>query len=312
MEYIYREKVLIWPHRQYSDIVVLAGSRLKGSPLSTVLLRGKFKLITHMIVIFLQRIARVLFSDSTTNRSMEPLELSLDDGATDYQPLEPLVEKEAKGDTDEKSRVMDETCLVEEVLLEYSRHSDSKYRVQDYSKNLLEESLVASPSANKSGVPEEEYDGKMTCTPLVNAPKSQCSELSINPSPSRSPFSNSFLSPSSRAPLKALAQSTPKPSISSSTGCHVVENDQSLIEELETRNRDSPSLPCDKALIQNEVDVSCHPLQENCKLDSSDVTFGSPSRSFELAMAREADKLCSRVERDSRTSGLGMECSTIL
>lgn len=246
---------------------------------------------------------------------MESLELSLDDGVTDYQPLDPLVEKDAKGDTDEKSGVTDESCLVEEVLLEYSRHSDSKYREQDYSKNLLEESLVASPSANKSGVPEEEYDRKVTCTPLVNVPRSQYSELSINPSPLHSPFSNSFLSPSSRAPLKALAQSTPKTSISSSTGFHAVENDQSLIKELDTglpRNRDSPSLPCDKALIQNEVDVSCHPLQENCKLDSSDVTFGSPSRSFELAMAREADKLCSRVERDSRTSGLGMECPTVL
>ena len=269
-----------------------------------------------MIVIFLQRIARVLFSASTTNRSMEPLELSLDDTITDYQPLDPLVEKEAKEDSDEKSGVTEESCLVEEVLLEYSCDNDTKYRDQDCSKNLLEESIVASPSGNKFSVSEEDYDGKVTFTPMVNVPRSQNSELSINPSPLHSPFSNSFLSPPSRAPLKALAQSTPKPSISTSAGFHVVENGQSLLKERHAslpRNRDSLSLLCDKArIIQSECGVTCLALEENCKLFSSDVTFGSPSRSFELAMAREADKLCSRVERDSRTSGLGMTCFTVL
>ena len=261
-------------------------------------------------MISLQRIARVLFSGSATSKSLEPLELSLDDAVTNQQPLDHFDTKDSDKDTVETT---EGSRIQEEFLLEYSCYSESKCRGEDRAENLLEGTLVASPSLNNSGLSKTEYDDRVTSTLLVSTSRPTDLEPSLNPSSlhSHSPFPDNFLSPSYRAPLKALAQSTPKPNISRSNGFDADQNDRS------SKDRDR-SLPCDahalidspnplyeKALVQELCDVSCHTSEGTSKLNASDVTFGSPSRSFELAMACEADKLSSGKEKDTRTSGLG-------
>lgn len=269
------------------------------------------------MIICLQRIARVLFSGSTTNQSIEPLELSLDDAVAVHQPADSLDRTHTNGDEVQRAKTPDESFKVDDLFREDSHHNDSKYRDQDRFDGLLPDSLVASPSVNKWGGPEGEYD-KVTSTPLANVSRRQYNEPFLNPNSLHSPFPSSSLSPPTRTPLRALAQSTPKPSISSSTifdaaqkdGSRTKGRDNNLLRGTHVLT-DSPSPSCEKALFQAVRDVTCHASEGNCRLDASNVTFGSPSRSFELAMAREADKLCPRAERDSRTSGLGMFCFNI-
>ena len=254
------------------------------------------------MVISLQRIARVLFSVSTTGQCVEPLELSLDDTVTNKQPLDPFDGKDADGDTVETT---DGSHIQEEFLLEYSYHSDSTYQGKDRAGNFLEGTLVSSPSLNNCGLSKTEYDERVTSAPLVSTCRPKDLEPSIYPNSLHSPFPDNFLSPSNRVPLKALAQSTPKPNISRSTGFDAVQNDRGLTKEGDTSlpPRDthaligSPSPLCDKALTQGLFHVGCHTSGVNNKFDASDVTFGSPSRSFELAMAREAEKLSSGLGR---------------
>ena len=262
-------------------------------------------------MISLQRIARVLFSGSATNKSLEPLELSLDDAVTNQQPLDPFDSKDADKDTLETT---DGSRIQEEFLLEYSCCSESKCQGEDRAENLLEGTLVASPSLNNSGLSKTEYDDRLTSAPLVSTSRATDLEPSLNPNSlhSHSPFPDNFLSPSYRAPLKALAQSTPKPNISRSNGFDAVQNYRSVTKERDTSLPcdthaliDSPSPLYEKALVQALCDVNCHTSEVNSKLDASDVMFGSPSMSFELALAREADKLSSGKEKDTRTSGLG-------
>ena len=247
----------------------------------------------------MQRIARVLFSGSTTNRSMEPLELSLDDVVTDQQPLDAMDTKDTVCNTVQRAKTADDSCIVEKFLLEYSCHDDSTCQDQDRSE-ILEETLVASPTVSNPCVSDAD---------LENISKMQNSEPSLSSNPLQ--FSHTFHSPSSRTPLKALAQSTPKPGISSFPVFNAVQNDQSMPNDPDTNHTrdtllDSPNPFSQKTLAQAVFDVSCHEAEVNCNLDDSEVTFGSPSRSFEVAMAREADKFFCGVERDSRTSGLGM------
>lgn len=263
------------------------------------------------MVISLQRIARVLFSGSTTNKSLEPLELSLDDAATNQQPLDHFDTKDSDGDTVETT---DGSRIQEEFLLEYSCYSESKCQGEDRAENLLEGTLVTSPSLNNSGLSKTEYDDRVISTPLVSTgrPNDLESFLNLNSLHSHSPFPDNFLSPSNRTPLKVLAQSTPKPNISRSNGFDAIQNNRSVTEELDTSLPcdthaliDSSNPLCEKSLVQELCDVSCHTSEVNSKHNTSDVTFGSPSRSFELAMAREADKLSSGKEKGTRTSGLG-------
>ena len=261
------------------------------------------------MVISLQRIARVLFSGSTTNKSLEPLELSLDDAVTNQQPLDPFDTKDADEDAVETT---DGSRIQEEFLLEYSCYSDPKCQGEDRAENLLERTLAASPSLNNSGLSKTEYDDRVTSASLVSTGRPNDLEPSLNPNSLHSPLPDNFLSPSNRTPLKALAQSTPKPNISRSAGFDTAQNEGSVTEDRDPSLPcdthaliDSPSPLCEKALVQELCGVTCHTSEVNSKLNASDVMFGSPSRSFELAMAREADKLSSGIEKDTRTSGLG-------
>ena len=206
---------------------------------------------------------------------MEPLELSIDDVVTDHQPLDAMDTENTIHNTVQRAKTADDSCIVEEVLLEYSCHDDSTCR--DHAD-------------------------------LENISTVHYSEPSQSLNPLQSSFPHSFYSPSNRTPLKALAQSTPKPSILSPFGFSAVQNDQTLPKDPDTNHHrctliDSPSPSCQKALARA---VTCQASEVDCNLNDSEVTFGSPSRSFEVAMACEADKLCCGVERDSRTSGLGM------
>lgn len=255
-----------------------------------------------------QRIARVLFSGSTANHSMDPVELSMDDAKTNDLPLEPLEEEDAVRDP---AQTADNSCIAEEFLVEYSYHDESRRDVKSLSETLNEEPLIVSPSVERR--PQSK----------VFSPSSPKSNLFQSPGP------NTFLSPTTKTPFKALAQSTPKPVFSENrdivttpriTSTNSIGFITGLNELCVTRHgdtsltRDTSALPnsssllCDKVQARAACDITRHATEVDCKLEVSDVTFGSPSRSFELAMALEADKLGSGVEKDSRTSGLGRLC----
>lgn len=243
---------------------------------------------------------------------MDPVELSLDDAKTEGQPLEPLEEKNVIFDT---AQTTDNSCIAEEFLLKYSYHDESRRNDKNLSGTLIEDPLRVSPSVNKPHHSE------------VFSPSSPKPNLFQSLGP------NTFLSPTTQTPFKALAQSTPKPvfsenrdivttpritctnSIGFNTGlnepCVTRYGDTSLTHDTSVLSN-SPSLLCDKAQVQAACDVTRHATEVDCKLEVSDVTFGSPSRSFELAMLLEADKLGSGVEKDSRTSGLGRLCFSVL
>ena len=276
----------------------------------------------------------MLFSGAATNQSIEPVELSVDEVHTEEQPLEPLEGKDATLETIQRTEITDGSCIAEEFLLEYSCHNESKCDDENISVTLLEDRLGVSASVKKPSRSEVEFEDEVIASSPVNASSVRFSLSSPKPNLFlQSPYPNNFLSPTTQTPFRALAQSTPKsvfsenrdkvittPSFTSSTGFTSntglndrgvsTDHDTSLIRDTNVLT-DLASPLCDKAHVQAAFGVTCHATEVNCKLEVSDVTFGSPSRSFELAMAREADKLCSGVERDSRTSGLGMLCLSI-
>ena len=232
---------------------------------------------------------------------MDPVELSLDDTKT-----EPLEDKNALLKT---AQTTDNSCIAEEFSLECSYQDESRRDVRSLSETLNEDDpLIISPSVKKRSESK------------AFSPSSLKSNLFQSPGPS------TFLSPTAKTPFKALAQSTPKPVFSENrdmvtTPRCTSTNSFSFKTELDgpcvTRHRDrgltrdtnahsdSSSLFCDKVQARAACDITRQATKVDCKLEVSDVTFGSPSRSFELAMALEADKLGSGVEKDSRTSGLG-------
>ena len=253
---------------------------------------------------------------------MEPIELSLDEAEIEDQPIETLTGKDAMLDTTQRTGTADGSCIAEEFVLEYSCHDKSKRNDRTLLETLPEESSRVSPSVKKPpSLSKADFAGKVT-SPPDNSYRTYFSLSSPKPNLLQSPFPNNFLSPTSQTPFRALAQSTPKPSFRDDRHNVVTTpsiNNQSMTEDHGTglsRDADvhtnSPSQLRDKTQDHAVSGGTCHTTELNCKLEFSDVTFGSPSRSFELAMAREADKLCSGVERDSRTSGLGMSCLSIL
>lgn len=254
------------------------------------------------MVIPQQRIVRVLFSGSSTNQSWEPLELSSDGVVTNKQSLNLSNGEDANGETEHRAETRDDTSIHEEFLVEYSCYSDSKYPHQDVPESAHENTLVASPSVNTCGRSKSSYCGEnVISTPLVNTCKPQYLEQSPNPKLLDSQFSGDVLSPSCGVPLRALAQSTPKPSVQGSArfgswqnGLAIEEPDANLCGRHVIT--DSPSRSCEKTVVRALCDVTSH-AEANSKLDSSRVMFGSPSRSFELAMAHETDKLSSGEEQ---------------
>lgn len=235
---------------------------------------------------------------------MDPVELSLDDTKT-----EPLEDENALLNT---AQTTDSSRIAEEFSLEYSYQDESRHDVRSLSETLNEDDpLIISPSV------------KGRSKSKVFSPSSP------KPNLFQSPGASTFLSPTTKTPFKALAQSTPKPVFSENddivttprcTSTNSFSFKIELSEPCVTRHRDrsitrdtnlpcdSSSLFCDKVQARTACDIARHATKEDCKLEVSDVTFGSPSRSFELAMALEADKLGSGIEKDSRTSGLGRLC----
>ena len=254
-----------------------------------------------------QRIARVLFLGSTANHSMDPVELPLEDAKTDVLPLEPLEEANAILGTAQRTET---SYVAEEFLLEYSYHDESRRDVTSLSETLNEDPSRVSPSVNRR--PQSE----------VFSPSSPKPNLFPSPGPS------TFLSPTTKTPFQALAQSTPKPVFSENPDvvttprttctnsilnepCVTRYHDTSLTRDTSVLSN-SLNLLHDKAQVRAACDITGHATEVDCKLEVSDVTFSSPSRSFELAMALEADKLGSGVDKDSRTSGLGRLCFRVL
>lgn len=248
----------------------------------------------------------------------------MDDVNTVDQPLEPLEGKDAMLDT---AQTAENSCIAEEFLLEFSCHDDSKCDDNNLSKTLLEDQLRSPPPLNKPpGSDADLDDNVITPSFPVDASRVQFSLSSPKPIQLQSPYPNNFFSPTTQTPFQALAQSTPKPvssenhdkvitSITCSTGFKTGLKYRSVPTDYDTSlTRDANVLSGsrsplrDKTQVQDTCGDTRHATEVDGKLEVSDVTFGSPSRSFELAMAREADKLCSGVERDSRTSGLGMLC----
>ena len=241
---------------------------------------------------------------------MDPVELSMDDTKTDVLRIEPLEDEDALLNT---AQTTDNSCIEEEFLLEYSCQDESRRDVRSLSETLNEDDpLIISPSVKRRSESE------------VFSPSSP------KPNLFQSPGASTFLSPTTKTPFKALAQSTPKavfsengetvttPRCTSTNSfgfktelngpCVTRHRDKSLTHDTNVPSDSSSSLFCDKVQARAVCDITRHATKEDCKLEVSDVTFGSPSRSFELAMALEADKLGSGVEKDSRTSGLGRLC----
>ena len=236
-----------------------------------------------------QRIARVLFSGPASNHSMDPVELSMDDAETEVLPV--LEDENATLNT---AQTTDNSCREEEFLLEYSYHDESRDDVKSLSETLNEDPLRGSPSVNRR--PQSRVFSPSSPTPnLLRGP-------------------NTFLSPTTKTPFIALAQSTPKPVVSES---HDIETKPRITcTDLIGIARQDPYVTrhYSTSVPSNSLNGLCDRAQvrADCKLEVPDVAFGSPSRSFELAMALEADKLGSEVEKDSRTSGLGRSCFKVL
>ncbi|CAH3115249.1 unnamed protein product, partial [Porites lobata] len=239
-------------------------------------------------------IARALFSSISINQSVEPLETSLDATVKDNQSLNP---HDAAGNffgTVQKEKVANDSSTIQEYLLEYSSRDESTYLDPEISQNLADKSLVASPLVKKRCRSDTDFD--------AGSP--------VNQRPLQSPCSKGLLSPSTRAALSILAQSTPKPSISNTTRSDAMNDDLNLPRDTHLL-AESSSLSCLKEQVQDECDVTSRSAEARCSLDTSDLSFGSPSRSFEAAMARETDKICGGEERNSRSSGRGSSLSPI-
>ena len=241
----------------------------------------------------MQCIARALFSSISTNQSVEPLETSLDATVKDNQSLHP---HDAAGNffgIIQKEKTANDSATMQEYLLEYSFRDESTYLDAEPSQNLAEKSLVASPLVKKRGRCDSDFD--------AGSP--------VNQRPLQSPCSKGLLSPSTRAALSIVAQSTPKPSISNTTRSDATNDDLNLPRDTHLL-AESPSLSCLKEQVQDECDVTSRSAEARYGLDTSGLSYGSPSRSFEAAMARETDKVCGGEERNSRPSGQGMLCNT--
>ncbi|XP_068719868.1 breast cancer type 2 susceptibility protein-like isoform X2 [Montipora capricornis] len=245
-----------------------------------------------------KRIARVLFYGSTNNQSIQPLEVSLDDAVTSNQ----LLDIDFHGNAIKPEEKAEDTSIHDEFIPEDSCCSNSKCEGENISKSFPLETLLASPSITSSGNNMAESGDKITTTSFDDISRSRCSKPAHKQSGIHFPFTDNFLSPSCRIPLKALAQSTPKPVVSS-----VFDAVQDGKKEGDSNLSGSASSfqGCEKTPSKALYDVSC------LASEHTDVTFGSPSRSFELAMARETDKHSSKLERDTRTSGLGSSISPV-
>ena len=243
-------------------------------------------MVVIIIILFfsIQRIARVLFYGSTNNQSIQPLEVSLDDAVTSNQ----LLDIDFHGNAVKPEGKAEDTSIHDEFIPEDSCCSNSKCEGENLSKSFPLETLLASPSITSSGNTMAESGDKITTTSFDDISRSRCSEPAHKQSGIHFPFTDNFLSPSCRIPLKALAQSTPKPVVSS-----VFDAVQDGKKEGDTNLSGSASSfqGCEKTPSKALYDVSCLASVH------TDVTFGSPSRSFELAMARETDKHSSKLER---------------
>ena len=158
-------------------------------------------------------------------------------------------------------------------MLEYSSRDESTYLDPEISQNLADKSLVASPLVKKRCRCDTDFD--------AGSP--------VNQRQLQSPCSKGLLSPSTRAALSILAQSTPKPSISNTTRSDAMNDDLNLPRDTHLL-AESSSLSCLKEQFQGECDVTSRSAEARCSLETSDLSFGSPSRSFEAAMARETDR----------------------
>lgn len=166
--------------------------------------------LTQKLFLSTQRIARVLFSGGASNKSMELLDLSLDDAMTSCQVLDPLKSIDVERETIQQEENEDE-CVNDEFILENSCCSSSKFDDDDRSDNVSADSVKASPSVIESENTKAENILKTGSISLDRTLRLMDSEPLFDPSLSNLPFSDNFLSPSSRTPPKALAQSTPKP-----------------------------------------------------------------------------------------------------
>ena len=245
----------------------------------------------------MQCIARALFSRVSTNQSVEPLETSLDATVKDNQSLHPHDTAGNFFGTVQKEKEVNDLSTMQEYLLEYSSREESTYLDPELSQNPADRSLVASPLVKKRCRSDTDFD---TRSP-------------VNQRPLQSPCSNGLLSPSTQAALSILAQSTlkpaPTPKPSNTTRSDAMNGDLNLPRDTHLL-AESPRLSCLKEQVQDECDVTSRSAEACYRLDTSDLSFGSLSRSFEAAMARETEKVCAGEERNSRSSGLGMLCNT--
>ena len=258
--------------------------------------------------IIFQRIARVLFSGCLADQSLEAMELSLDKAKVDDKSLVPLRITGSTLRTTPRMKTADSSLTEEEFVMEYSCHDESKRSDITLSERF-------------SGVSKVTLSAKGPPSPIdadVAIRMTYFSPPSAKPSLIHSPHPNSFLSPKSQSPFQVLAQSTPKQSFKGDLP--KVINTSRTNDKSVTENHDT-NLPLDTNMHNYLPDQLCDMNEKKVhsasgdkidaeeldhELEDTDVSFGSPSRSFELAMAREADKLCSGAEKDSRTSGLGM------
>ena len=123
--------------------------------------------------------------------------------------------------------------------------------------------------------------------------------------------------------IHAFAQSTPKPesmhlesfpllatpvtrhqSLALPSKKHRMTNHQDVILQSEVSLEALLTPSTERALVRAAEDLS-FVVAARSSCDGSDVGFGSPSQSFEQAMAQEADKVSLAVEGTTKTSGLG-------
>ena len=268
----------------------------------------------------------MLFADGPREQSGEISAFSLGD-----RSMETDCELVDQGDGRDTATKLDPAdCSMECLWVGSSFQQDEKAKDTD---NPLK-AAITKPCGDRNSNPDEgavecESPSKLVSTPVAHA----CDTYSSLKSSflASSPWARNTLSPSVH--FQALAQSTPKPlshgnnenpttaSVDSTSfnnlqtnQCLIKGNDMSLPRDFA---RDgsvpfrSPSPSCVEALVQASCDVPRNAGRANSQLDASDMGFGSPSQSFELAMARAMDNLCSGVERDSRTSGLGISFEEI-
>lgn len=170
-----------------------------------------FVFLTQKLFLSTQRIARVLFSGSASNKSAELLDLSLDDATTSCQVLDPLKSIDVERETIQQEEDEEDACVNDEFILENSCYCSSKFEDDDQPDNVATDSVKASQSVIEF---ENTKAGSILKTASISLDRTlrpMESEPLFDPSLSNLPFSDNFQSPSSRTPPKALAQSTPKP-----------------------------------------------------------------------------------------------------